>query len=401
MIILVINCGSSSIKYQLFDMKSATDYTVKAKGLVEKIGLPEGNITHKPTGKEPFEKVLPIPDHKLGMKLVMDALVDPVHGVLNSFDDVEAVGHRIVQGADFFEGSCLVDDDVLKKIGICCDFAPLHNPAHLLGIHAITQVLPKTPQVVVFDTAFHQTMPRKAYLYGIPYKFYEEDKIRRYGAHGTSHRFVTGEAAKILGKKPEEVCLITAHLGNGSSCSAILNGQCVDTTMGFTPLEGLIMGTRSGSLDPAILFFISKKYGYDIDRLDKLVNKESGLLGLSGLSNDMRTLTQAASEGHVGAQIALETFAYRLTREIGGIAMALPRIDALVFTGGIGENSKLVRKMAMDNLKILGYQIDEARNEKNGKESGHIISKDGTPTAMVVATNEELLIALDTEALVK
>ena len=264
-----------------------------------------------------------------------------------------------------------------------------------------TKFFPKLPQVAVFDTAFHQTMPRKAYLYGIPYSFYEKDAIRRYGFHGTSHRFVTAEAAKILGKNPEDCCFITAHLGNGSSCSAILNGKCADTTMGFTPLDGLIMGTRSGSLDPAILFFISKKYGYDIDHLDKLVNKESGLLGLSGLSNDMRTLTQAASEGHLGAQIALETFCYKLTREIGGIAMALPRIDALVFTGGIGENSRVVRKAVMENLAILGYQIDDARNEDNGKNSGHIISKDGTPTAMVVATNEELLIALDTEALVK
>ena len=247
---------------------------------------------------------------------------------------------------------------------------------------------------------FHQILT----TYGIPYKFYEEDHLRRYGAHGTSHRFVTAEACKILGKKPEETCLITAHLGNGSSCSAIMNGKCVDTTMGFTPLEGLIMGTRSGSLDPAILFYIAKKYGKEygtIDQLDHLVNKESGLLGLSGLSNDMRTLTQAASEGNKRAQIALDVFCYRLTREIGGLAMALPRIDAIVFTGGIGENSFYVRKQALDNLKLLGYQVDEERNLKSGKESDHVITKDGTPKAIVVATNEELLIALDTEAMTK
>lgn len=388
--VLVLNCGSSSVKFAVIDTQTKESIS---SGLVENIGV-NGHVKAKgPVGNIDFN--FDCPTHAEAVAEVQKFLAEQ-----KLTDTIEAIGHRVVHGGKYVKSE-KVTQEVIDYIRSITLFAPLHEPAHATGMECATKFFPGLPQVAVFDTAFHQTMPRKAYLYGIPYKFYEEDKIRRYGAHGTSHRFVTGEAAKILGKKPEDCCFITAHLGNGSSCSAILNGQCVDTTMGFTPLEGLIMGTRSGSLDPAILFFISKKYGYDIDRLDKLVNKESGLLGLSGLSNDMRTLTQAASEGHVGAQIALETFAYRLTREIGGIAMALPRIDALVFTGGIGENSKLIRKMAMDNLKILGYQIDEARNEKNGKESGHIISKDGTPTAMVVATNEELLIALDTEALVK
>ena len=251
MIILVINCGSSSIKYQLFDMKSASDYSVKAKGLVEKIGLPEGNITHKPTGGQPFVLTLPIPDHKVGMKLVMDALVDPEHGVLKSFDDVDAVGHRIVQGADFFDGSCLVDEEVLRKIEICCDFAPLHNPAHLLGIRAITQVLPKTPQVVVFDTAFHQTMPDYAYIYALPYNYYTDYHVRRYGAHGTSHQYVSRRGAEFAGLDINNSKIITCHIGNGSSVSAVLNGKCIDTSMGFTPLEGMIMGTRCGNVDSA------------------------------------------------------------------------------------------------------------------------------------------------------
>ena len=244
MIILVINCGSSSIKYQLLDMKSDEVYDLLAKGLVEKIGLPEGGITHRPTGKDKVEKTLPIPDHKVGMKLVLDALVDPSHGVLKSFDDIEAVGHRIVQGADFFSGSALVNDDVLKKIEICCDFAPLHNPAHLLGIHAVSEVLPDVPQVVTFDTAFHQTMPDYAYMYALPYEYYTKYRVRRYGAHGTSHEYVSRKGAEFAGLDINNSKIITCHIGNGSSVTAVLNGKCIDTSMGFTPLEGMIMGTR-------------------------------------------------------------------------------------------------------------------------------------------------------------
>lgn len=390
--VLVLNCGSSSVKFAVIDTKTKESI---ASGLVENIGVNGHTKAKGPEGKIDFN--FDCPTHA--------EAVDQVKKFLDEqklTDTIEAIGHRVVHGGKYIKSE-KVTQDVIDYIRSIVLFAPLHEPAHATGMECAMKFFPnlKDKQVAVFDTAFHQTMPRKAFLYGIPYKFYESDAIRRYGFHGTSHRFVTAEAAAILGKKPEDCCFITAHLGNGSSCSAILNGKCADTTMGFTPLDGLIMGTRSGSVDPAVLFYISKKYGYDIDRLDKMVNKESGLLGLSGLSNDMRTLTQAASEGHVGAQIALETFCYKLAREIGGIAMALPRIDALVFTGGIGENSMLVRKTVMENLALLGYQIDEDRNNKSGKESGHIISKDGTPTAMVVATNEELLIALDTEDLVK
>lgn len=390
--VLVLNCGSSSVKFAVIDTKTKESI---ANGLVENIGVNGHTKAKGPEGKIDFN--FDCPTHA--------EAVDQVKKFLDEqklTETIEAIGHRVVHGGKYIKSE-KVTQEVIDYIRSIVLFAPLHEPAHATGMECAMKFFPnlKDKQVAVFDTAFHQTMPRKAFLYGIPYKFYESDAIRRYGFHGTSHRFVTAEAAAILGKKPEDCCFITAHLGNGSSCSAILNGKCADTTMGFTPLDGLIMGTRSGSVDPAVLFYISKKYGYDIDRLDKMVNKESGLLGLSGLSNDMRTLTQAASEGHVGAQIALETFCYKLAREIGGIAMALPRIDALVFTGGIGENSMLVRKTVMENLALLGYQIDEDRNNKSGKESGHIISKDGTPTAMVVATNEELLIALDTEALVK
>ncbi|MCL4102281.1 acetate/propionate family kinase [Fibrobacter sp. HC4] len=390
--VLVLNCGSSSVKFAVIDTKTKESI---ASGLVENIGVNGHTKAKGPDGKIDFN--FDCPTHA--------EAVDQVKKFLDEqklTDTIEAIGHRVVHGGKYIKSE-KVTQDVIDYIRSIVLFAPLHEPAHATGMECAMKFFPnlKDKQVAVFDTAFHQTMPRKAFLYGIPYKFYESDAIRRYGFHGTSHRFVTAEAAAILGKKPEECCFITAHLGNGSSCSAILNGKCADTTMGFTPLDGLIMGTRSGSIDPAILFYISKKYGYDIDRLDKMVNKESGLLGLSGLSNDMRTLTQAASEGHVGAQIALETFCYKLAREIGGIAMALPRIDALVFTGGIGENSMLVRKTVMENLALLGYQIDEDRNNKAGKESGHMINKEGTPKAMVVATNEELLIALDTEDLVK
>ena len=393
--VLCVNAGSSSLKFQLYDMPAEISII---GGYVEKIGAKDSFYTIKFEGKK-TEVKKEINDHADAVAVMLEELVN--YGAVKDLSEIRGVGHRVVHGGEKYAHSVVITDEVMKDIKEFTKFAPLHHPGNIAGIKAMQKALPEAVQVAVFDTAFHQTIPKIQYMYPVPMKWYEKYGVRKYGFHGTSHRFVTAEAASILGKKPEDCCFITAHLGNGSSCSAILNGKCADTTMGFTPLDGLIMGTRSGSLDPAILFFISKKYGYDIDRLDKLVNKESGLLGLSGLSNDMRTLTQAASEGHVGAQIALETFCYKLTREIGGIAMALPRIDALVFTGGIGENSRVVRKTVMENLALLGYQIDDARNEDNGKNSGHIISKDGTPTAMVVATNEELLIALDTEALVK
>lgn len=389
--VLVLNCGSSSVKFAVID--TATHEAISS-GLVENIGV-NGHIKAQgPTSK--IDTMIDAPTHVEAIAAMQDFLKTE-----NLIDTIEAIGHRVVHGGKYIT-SAPVTREVIDYIKSITLFAPLHEPAHAMGMEVAKKYFPTLPQVAVFDTAFHQTMPRKAFLYGIPYKYYEELQIRRYGFHGTSHRYVSAEAARLLGKKPEDLNCITAHLGNGSSAAAIRGGKCVDTTMGFTPLDGLVMGTRSGSLDPAILFFLNKKLGFDIDRLDKLVNKESGLLGLSGLSNDMRTLTQAASEGHEGAKIALEVFCYKLAREIGGITMALPTLDALIFTGGIGENSRVVRETTLESLSILGFKIDKARNAKNGKESSGIISEEGsTPVAMVIATNEELLIALDTEALVK
>jgi len=396
MIILVINCGSSSIKYQLFDMNSASDYTVKAKGLVEKIGLPEGNITHRPKGGSTYEKTLPIPDHAIGMKLVMDALVDPEHGVLKSFDDVQAVGHRIVQGADFFPGSCLVDDDVLKKIEICCDFAPLHNPAHLLGIHAITKVLPKTPQVVVFDTAFHQTMPDYAYIYALPYEYYKDYHVRRYGAHGTSHQYVSRRGAEFAGIDLNNSRIITCHIGNGSSISAIKDGKCIDTSMGFTPLEGMIMGTRCGNVDCNVIPYIMKKKGLSPDEMTTIMNKKSGLIGLGGASSDMRETEQAAANGSERAKLAINKLTYDIVKLIGAYSMVLGGVDLIVFTAGIGEHNHMVRRRVCDKLGLLGVKLDYAANEKAFGEEAMISAPDSKVKVALIPTEEELMIALDT-----
>ena len=401
MIILVINCGSSSIKYQLFDMKSANDYAVKAKGLVEKIGLPEGNITHKPTGKQPFEKALPIPDHKLGMKLVMDALVDPEHGVLNSFDDVDAVGHRIVQGADFFDGSCLVNDDVLKKIEICCDFAPLHNPAHLLGIHAITQVLPKTPQVVVFDTAFHQTMPDYAYMYALPYDYYTDYHVRRYGAHGTSHQYVSRRGAEFTGFDINHSKIITCHIGNGSSVTAIKDGKCIDTSMGFTPLEGMIMGTRCGNVDCNVIPYMMKKKNISPDEMTTIMNKKSGLIGLGGVSSDMRETEDAAAAGDARARLAINKLTYDIVKLIGAYSVVLDGVDLIVWTAGIGEHNHKVRRRVCEKLGSIGVKLDYAANEKAFGEEALISAPDSKVKVALIPTEEELMIALDTMNLVK
>ncbi len=390
MLVLVLNCGSSSVKFAVIDTETKNAIS---SGLVENIGV-DGHCKAKgPEGKVDYN--FDCPTHAEAVAAVQKFL-----GEQKLIDLIEAIGHRVVHGGKYIKSEP-VTQEVIDYIRSITLYAPLHEPAHAIGMECAKRFFPTLPQVAVFDTAFHQTMPEKAYLYGIPYKYYEQDGIRRYGFHGTSHRYVTAETCRLLGRNPDDTCLITAHLGNGSSCAAIYNGQCADTTMGFTPLDGLVMGTRSGSIDPAILFYLAKKYGYDTDRLDKLVNKESGLLGLSGLSNDMRTITKAASEGHRGAQIALDVFCFRLARCIGGVAMALPRIDALVFTGGIGENSAVVREQVMHNLQLLNYRVDAELNAVNGKESNGRISADHSPLALVVATNEELLIALDTEALVR
>lgn len=400
MIVLVINCGSSSVKYQLLDMKNDEEYTLMAKGLVEKIGLPTGCLTHKPTGKEPYVVELPIPDHKVGMKLVLDALVDADHGVLKSFDDIDAVGHRIVQGADFFSRSALVDEDVIKKIEICCDFAPLHNPAHLLGIHAISNVLPKVPQVVTFDTAFHQTMPDYAYMYALPYKYYSDYRVRRYGAHGTSHQYVSQRGAKFCGLDLENSKIITCHIGNGSSVTAVLNGKCIDTSMGFTPLEGMIMGTRCGNVDCNVIPYLMKKENLSPDDMTRIMNRESGFAGLSGVSSDCRELGAAAEAGNERAKLTLKKLAYDIVKLIGSYVAAMDGVDLIVFTAGIGENNSRLRRKVCDSLTYLGLKFDYEANMERGKEV-LLSTPDSKVKVALIPTDEELVIARDTMHIVE
>ena len=399
MIILVINCGSSSIKYQLLDMKNDDVYSLLAKGIVEKIGLECGRLQHTPAGKEKVVKDLPVPDHTVGMQIVLDALIDKDHGVLKSFDDIEAVGHRIVQGADFFSGSAIVDEDVIKKIDFCCDFAPLHNPAHLLGIRACQEVLPSVPQVVTFDTAFHQTMPPVAYTYAIPYEYYENDKVRRYGFHGTSHKYVASRAADMLGKPIESLKLISCHLGNGSSVTAVDGGKSVETSMGFTPLAGLPMGTRAGDIDAGILEYLMNKYGYSIGEMLNILNKKSGMEGISGVSSDFRDLEEGAEKGNERCALAREKFAYEVKKLIGAYAAVMGGVDAIIFTAGVGENDALERMQIASGLEYMGVKMDEDANNVRGEERV-ISATDSKVKVLLIPTNEELMIAMDTASLV-
>ncbi len=389
--VLVLNSGSSSVKFAVIDTHSKEEI---ASGNIESIGSETSAVTTKVKSGEKQKRARPIQTIKEAFALIQEFL-----NAQNLDASIEAIGHRVVHGGKYFKSQKITPEvkEYLTSIEL---FAPLHQPAHIAGFENASVFFPELSQVAVFDTAFHQTMPPKAFLYGIPYTYYENHQIRRYGFHGTSHYYLTQETAGRLKKPVEEINLITAHLGNGSSASAIRNGKCVDTTMGFTPLEGLVMGTRSGSLDPAILFFLHDRLGYDMKRLDKLLNKESGLLGLSGSTNDMRTILEKKANGDERAAIAFEVFCYRLARELGGIAMALPRLDALVFSGGIGENSAAVRKQTLENLALLGFKIDDTRNEIHGKNSDGVISADGTSPALVIPTNEELVIAFETENVV-
>ena len=400
MIILVINCGSSSIKYQLIDMKNDDVYDVLAKGIVEKIGLPEGIITHSPVGKDKLVRELPVPDHEVGMNLVLDSLVDSKYGVLKSFDDIEAVGHRIVQGADFFSSSAIVNDDVIKKIEICCDFAPLHNPAHLLGIHAMQNVLPSVPQVVTFDTAFHQTMPEYAYMYALPYEYYTKYHVRRYGAHGTSHQFVASKGAAYCGLDINKSKIITCHIGNGSSVTAILNGKVVDTSMGFTPLEGMIMGTRCGIIDANIVPYIMKKENLTPDEMTEIMNKKSGFLGLSGTSSDARDMDKAANEGDARAKLVLKKLTYDLIKLIGSYVAAMDGVDAIFFTAGIGEHNSRLRRRVCENFNYLGIKFDYEANSAFG-EDALLSTPESKVKVAVITTDEELVIARDTMHLVQ
>lgn len=397
--ILVVNAGSSSLKYQLIDM---TNENVLAKGVCERIGIDHSKIEHKlPDGRK-FEKEVPMPDHTTAFHYVEEALTTGETKVIDSMSEIGAVGHRIVQGGATFSESVLVDDDVIEKIYNLADLAPLHNRAHVQGINACIECLGKdVPEVVVFDTAFHQTMPPRAYMFGVPYEYYEKYKIRRYGFHGTSHRYVSAKAIEEL-NLPAGSKMITCHLGNGSSLAAVVDGKCVDTTMGLTPLDGFIMGSRSGSLDPSVVTYIMDKEGLDAHQLSELFNKKSGVLGISGVSSDNRDVEKAAAEGNERAKLALEMQRYQITKYLGGFVAAMNGVDAIVFTGGLGENSAALREYVCSHLTYLGLKLDNAKNEiaVRGK-SGVISAPDSKIIVDVIPTNEELVIARDTLALVE
>lgn len=394
--VLVINCGSSSLKYQLID--SVTE-DVLAKGLCERIKI-DGKLKHTPTGKEPVEIDSPMPDHTAAVELVLKMLTDPVHGVISSLDEIGAVGHRIVHGGEKFASSTLITDEVIQAITDCNDLAPLHNPANLIGIDSCRKLMPEVPMVAVFDTAFHQTMPEKAYLYGIPYEYYETYKIRKYGFHGTSHSFVSKHTAELLGKQPEQLKTIVCHLGNGASICAVKYGQSVDTSMGLTPLDGLVMGTRSGTIDPAVVEFLAQKEQKTISEVLDILNKKSGVFGVSGVSSDFRDLEQAIQEGNERAAIAMEVFCYRVAQYVGSYTAVMNGVDAIAFTAGVGENNSTVRKKVCEYLGYLGVVLDDTKNQIRGEDT-IISASDSKVAVLVVPTNEELAIARETVALVQ
>jgi acetate kinase len=391
--ILVLNCGSSSIKYQLIELSEETD--LKAKGLLDRIGLPTSELTHQVTGKEKHKVVQEIPDHQVGINLILKTLKDPVYGVIQNDNEIVAVGHRVAHGGENFKTSVLITESVKKDIEKCIELAPLHNPANLKGILSMEAILPKVPQVAVFDTSFHQSMPAYSYLYAIPYEFYDKYKIRRYGFHGTSHKYVAQKACRFLGKDINNLKIITCHLGNGSSVAAIQNGKSLDTSMGFTPLEGLMMGTRSGDVDLGVLLFLAEKENLSIADTNAMFNKRSGVCGISGISFDMRDVEQAAANGNERARLALDMYAYRVKKYIGAYAAAMSGVDLIIFAGGIGENDVDTRQRILDGLGFLGVDFDPERNLIRGKEA--IATRPGSRVVcMTMPTNEELVIAVDT-----
>lgn len=401
MIILVLNCGSSSVKYQLLDMIDDNKHHLMAKGIVDRIGLPDGELTHKATGKDKFELRQAIPDHSTGINLILKALTDKEHGVISDIGEIIAVGHRVAHGGEIFTESALITDRTKSEIKKCIELAPLHNPANLKGIESMETLLPGVPMVAVFDTSFHQTMPKTAYLYGLPYEYYEKYKLRRYGFHGTSHKYVAKRACEILNANFFNQKIITCHLGNGASICAIKDGASHDTSMGFTPVEGLIMGTRVGNLDVGAVLFLMEKEKLTIEQTNNILNKKSGLLGISGVSSDMRDIEDAAwKKGNERAQLALDMFYHRVKRYIGAYAAEIGGVDILVFTGGIGENGPETRKAICDGLEQLGVEFDDKANDKmRGKEV--IISKPSSRVkVIVVPTNEELVIATDTRNII-
>ncbi len=401
MIVLVLNCGSSSLKYQLLDMKGDDAYDLLAKGLVERIGLELGCLKHQAAGKEKLVREMPIADHTVGIKAVLDALLDRECGCLESLEDIEAVGHRVVHGGEEFFCSALVTDAVVEQIRKCCEIAPLHNPANLLGIDAVSKALPSVPQVAVFDTAFHQTMPDYAYIYALPYEYYEKYRIRRYGFHGTSHKYVSAKGAEFAGVSPDDSKIITCHLGNGSSVTAVLNGKSVDTSMGFTPLEGMIMGTRCGNIDPDIVTYLMDKEGLTPAQMSKVLNKQSGFQGLSGISSDARDLDAAANSGDRRAKLTLKKLTYDITKLIGAYTAAMNGVDLIVFTGGIGENNARLRRRVCENLTYLGLKFDYDANSGEKADEMMISLPDSKVKVAVIATNEELMIARDTVDIVQ
>ena len=393
--VLVINCGSSSLKFQLINSDTEA---VLAKGLCERIGI-DGRLTYQPAGGEKTTEDKAMPTHTEAIQFVIDALTDSERGVVGSLEEIGAVGHRIVHGGEKFASSAVITDEMIKAVEECNDLAPLHNPANLIGVAACKELMPNTPMVGVFDTAFHQTMPEKAYMYGLPYEYYEQYKVRRYGFHGTSHSFVSKRTAEILGASYDNLKTIVCHLGNGASICAVKNGKSVDTSMGLTPLEGLVMGTRSGDIDPAILEFLAKKEGMDIVELVNMLNKKSGVQGVSGVSSDFRDLAASAKDGNKRAQIALDVFAYRVAKYVGSYAAAMNGVDAITFTAGIGENDCSMREAVCSYLEYLGIAIDKEANAKRGEEIV-ISTPDSKVKVLVVPTNEELAIARETVALV-
>lgn len=396
--ILVLNCGSSSIKYQLIDMSYDAD--LLAKGIVERVGMSSAELTHSAKNRDKFNMVKDIPDHQTGINLILEILMHPIQGVIKSKEEISAVGHRVAHGGENFKASVKITPKVKQDIEKCCELAPLHNPANLKGILSIDAILPEVPQVAVFDTSFHQSMPVHAFLYAIPYEYYEKYNIRRYGFHGTSHKFVAQKACDILGENWEEMKIITCHLGNGASIAAIENGKSVETSMGFTPIEGLMMGTRAGDLDIGVVLYLMEKENLDYKEINNLLNKKSGVMGISGLSFDMRDIENAVLEGHERATIAQDMYCHRVKKYIGAYAAVMDGVDLIIFTGGIGENDAMIREKVAEGLTFLGLDLDAEKNDGlRGKDA--VISKPGSGTlAMVITTNEELVIARDTMSII-
>ncbi len=391
--ILIINAGSSSLKYQFMESEGGQ---VFAKGLCERIGI-DGRLTHKVPGRDDVVREIPMPTHSEAIQAVLDIMVDPVSGVIASTDEIAAVGHRVLHGGMAFTESCVIDDACIAAIEKCIPLGPLHNPANLMGIRACQAIMPNTPQVAVFDTAFHMTMPPKAYIYAIPYEYYEKDDVRRYGFHGTSHRYVSARAIDMLGN-PEHSRVICCHLGNGSSLSACVDGKCVDTSMGLGPLAGFPMGTRSGDIDATIMEYLMDRYGYDIKEMLTILNKKSGVLGISGVSSDFRDIEAAAAQGNERAQLALDKFVYEVKKYIGAYATTMGGVDAIVFTAGVGENSAEMRQRICQGLEYMGVKMDAEKNKVRGREAD-VSAADSKVKVFVIPTNEELMIAMDTAAL--